>query len=91
MKTIVVLTLTLLALVAVGPAWAFQGELEAYWRSLKDVCDTGVTPEMTRRYQAAVKAADTAGYGGGRASNFWAPKNPETAYLDCFQAGGDLR
>ena len=91
MKTLAVLTLALLSLAGASHAWAFEAELDVYRRSLHQVCEIRVTPEMTRLYEAAVNAADTAGYGAGRGSNFWAPKSPEHAYFDCFQAGGEQR
>lgn len=69
-------------------ALPFRAELEAYWRALRRVCETGPTPELVSLYQAAVKAADDARYGGGRNSNFWSPKSPEQAWLDCFQTPG---
>lgn len=67
---------------------ALQAALQQYRRSLEKVCDTGVTPELVRLYEAAVKAADQAKYGRGRGSNFWGPKNPTHAWLDCIQADG---
>jgi hypothetical protein len=64
----------------------------AYWSALEKVCETGVTPELIQLYEATVKAVDAAGYGAGRGSNFWGPRDPELAWLNCFESpSGDYR
>jgi hypothetical protein len=51
-----------------------------------------VTPELIQLYEATVKAVDAAGYGAGRGSNFWGPRDPELAWLNCFESpSGDYR
>lgn len=81
--------LLMLALLApVATAEAFEAEVKRYLEAVLRVCQTGVTPELVQVYEQALKAADDAKYGGGRASNFWGPKDPERSYLDCVQAPG---
>lgn len=70
---------------------ALQAALQRYRQAIEKVCETGVTPEMVRLYEATVKAADEARYGRGRDSNFWGPKNPTHAWLDCVQADGSTQ
>lgn len=67
------------------------GEVWRYLQVLERVCETRVTPELVRLHQEAVKAFDTAKYGGGRDSNFFGVRTPEHAYVDCFQADGEVR
>lgn len=76
---------------AAQTAGALPAEVQRYLKALEQVCDTRVTPELVRLHQEAVRAADAAKYGGGRNSNFWGLRTPEHAWLDCFQADGDLR
>jgi hypothetical protein len=63
-------------------------ELGKYWDGLKRICVTGITPELTRLYNDAVRAMNTVGQGGGRSSNFAGVRTPEHAYGDCFQSPG---
>jgi hypothetical protein len=74
----------------VGPTMAFQAELQEYYESVKDICRTGVTLQMTAAWGRAQHALDAARYGGGRdGTNFAGIKNPENTWLDCFQSPGD--
>jgi hypothetical protein len=57
-----------------------------YREALRRVCHTGVTPEIRQRCDEAVRTAQNAQYGAGRQANFWGPRHPEAAYLDCFQS-----
>lgn len=82
------LLLTLALFAPVATARAFEAEVNRYLEAVSRVCHTGVTPELVRLYEQALKAADDAKYGGGRASNFWGPKDPERSYQDCVQAPG---
>lgn len=78
------------ALAATHTREAVPVEVQRYWKALERICETqGITPELVRAHQEAVKAVDVAQYGGGRRSNFWGVRTPEHAYLDCFQADGD--
>jgi hypothetical protein len=73
-----------------GPTMAFQFEVQAYYESMKDICRTGVTPEMTAAWTRARDALDAARYGGGRDGiNFAGIKSPADTWLDCFQSPGD--
>ena len=73
-----------------GPTVAFQAEVQRYYESMKDICRTGVTPQMTAAWGQAQQALDTARYGGGRdGNNFAGIKSPTDAWLDCFQSPGD--
>ncbi len=78
-----VLALSLLA--AAVPASAFEAELEAYRQTVRGICRTGVTAEITRLYGEAVKAVDLARAASRVPANFAGPRPPEVAYLDCFQ------
>jgi hypothetical protein len=78
--------LLLVLAAAAPPAAAFERELQRYYATLVDICRTGVTPEISRAYEAAASAVDRAGYGGGRGNNFFGVKTPEQAWLDCFQS-----
>jgi hypothetical protein len=71
-------------------ATSLEGATAQYRQSLRTICDTGVTAEIRRRYDEAVRAAEAARHGGGRQSNFWGPRHPEAAYNDCFQSPGFL-
>lgn len=82
------LALGLTLLGSAATATAYEAELRAYWQALASICMTGVTPDHVRLYEAVVKAVEAAEYGRGRTSNFWGPRSPELAYLDCFQAPG---
>ena len=74
----------------VGPTMAFQAELQRYYDSMRDICRTGVTSQMTAAWMQAVRAMDAARYGGGRdGNNFSGIKSPTDTWLDCFQAPGD--
>jgi hypothetical protein len=85
-----VCTLIVMLLAAAGPTMAYQTEVQRYYESMKDICRTGVTPEMTAAWSQARLALDTARYGGGRdGSNFAGIKSPTDAWLDCFQSPGD--
>jgi hypothetical protein len=71
-------------LAAVGRAYQeYQAGKE--W-NLESNCDQRrITPELLRRYEAAVKAMDEADYGYGRHSNFAAVQHPRTAYTECAE------
>jgi hypothetical protein len=74
----------------VGPTMAAQGEVQEYYESMKDICRTGVTPQMTAAWTRARDALDAARYGGGRdGNNFAGIKSPADMWLDCFQSPGD--
>jgi hypothetical protein len=73
----------------VGPTMAFQAELQRYYDSMRDICRTGVTSQMTAAWMQAVRAMDAARYGGGRDGNFAGIKSPTDTWLDCFQSPGD--
>lgn len=88
LRRVRVLSVAFTALLAAGPASAFEVELDRYWQALARVCETGVSADLIRLHQEAVSAIDAAAVGGGRASNFWNPRTPEHAYLDCVQAPG---
>jgi hypothetical protein len=72
-------------LIAGGPTMAFQVEVQRYYESTKDICRTGVTPEMTALWVQAVRAMDAA----RQANNFAGIKSPTDTWLDCFQSPGD--
>ncbi len=75
---------------SVGPTMAFQTEVQAYYESTKDICRTGVTPQITDAWTRAQAALDAARYGGGRDGvNFAGVKSPAETWLDCFQSPGD--
>jgi hypothetical protein len=82
-------TLGAFQLAAVSPTEAFQVELARYYDSVKHVCSTGVTPEMTSAYEAARQAMDRAGRAGALSGNFAGVKAPPEAWLDCVQSPGD--
>lgn len=81
--------LVMLGLLEVGPTLAQQTDVQQYYDSLRDVCQTGVTPAMTAAWVRARKALDAARYGGGRDSNFAGIKSPTESWLDCFQSPGE--
>jgi hypothetical protein len=74
-------------LASVGPTEAFQAELKRYYESTKDICRTGVTPEIVSAYEQARQAVDRAG--GLGANNFAGIKRPSEMLLDCYQSPGD--
>ncbi len=71
-----------------GPGLAFEAELQRYYRAIEQICQTGVTPEVTTLYEDARRAVDEARYGAGRDNNFWGVKTPERAHNECFQSPG---
>ena len=79
--------LGVLSLVFVGPTEAFQAELKRYYESTKDICRTGVTPEIVTAYEQARQAMDRAG--GLGTNNFAGIKRPTEMLLDCYQSPGD--
>jgi hypothetical protein len=81
--------LVALQLAGIGPAEALQAELTRYYDSVKHVCTTGVTPEMTAAYEVARQALERARQAGALAGNFAGVKAPPEAWLDCLQAPGD--
>ena len=77
-------------LAGAGPTIAFQTEIQRYYESMKDICRTGVTPQMTAAWGQASQAIEAARYGGGRdGNNFAGIKSPTDTWLDCFQSPGD--
>jgi hypothetical protein len=85
----VVAFLSLLGLVLVGPAEAFEAEIARYHAAVVDICRTGVTERIVVAYEQARRALAQARYGGGQGGNFWGLRSPEQFLLDCFQAPGD--
>ncbi len=85
MKAIVRWLLALSLLATAVPASAFEADLEAYRQALRGICRTGVTGEITRLYQEAVKAVDAARAARRVPTNFVGPRPPDLAYLDCLQ------
>ncbi len=69
-----------------SPARAFEAELEAYRQAVSRICETGVTPEVVRLYQAAVAAVQAARSGAQPPRNLADLRPPEIAYSDCVQA-----
>lgn len=86
---VVIGALATVLIAGVGPTMAFQAEVQRYYESMKDICRTGVTPEMTALWAQAVRAMDAARYGGGQDNNFAGVKSPTDSWLDCFQGPGD--
>jgi len=86
---VVIGALATVLIAGVGPTMAFQAEVHRYYESMKDICRTGVTPEMTALWAQAVRAMDAARYGGGQGNNFAGVKSPTDTWLDCFQGPGD--
>lgn len=92
-------TLLVLALLIGSPATGLLAATEAeralerktqeYRGALAWICHTGITPRIERLYEESVRAAEAAGYGGGRGGNFWGPRPPFHAYQDCLQGPGD--
>jgi hypothetical protein len=76
-------------LVAVGPTEAFQAELASYYESMKHICSTGVTPEITSAYERARRAVERARAAGALGGNFAGVKSPADTWLDCMQSPGD--
>jgi hypothetical protein len=67
-------------------AQKYQEYQESKEMNLEGNCDRRrITSELVRRYEAAVKAMDAAGYGYGRNSNFAAVQHPRTAYVECAE------
>ncbi len=63
----------------------------AYRRALAQVCQSrGVTPELVRQYEAALKELEASGEGFGRGSNFAGLRDPYRALKDCWQLPGPL-
>ena len=76
-------------LVVATPAVAMQAEIARYHHTVRDICQTGVTPAIAAAYEQARQAVERARYGGGQDSNFWGLRTPESFWLDCFQAPSD--
>jgi hypothetical protein len=70
---------------AVGSTTASPSEVQQYYEAVKDICRTGVTPEMTTAWIRARQALDAM----RDASNFAGIKSPTEMWLDCFQSPGD--
>ena len=85
----VVSVAALVAVTAVSAASAGEA-VDAYRRALTKVCQTQVTPELVRQYQAALKELEAASEGFGRGSNFAGLRDPYLAYNDCWQLPGVL-
>jgi hypothetical protein len=67
-------------------AQTYREYQESKEANLEGNCDQRrITSELVRRYEAAVKAMDAAGYGYGRNSNFAAVQHPRTAYVECAE------
>lgn len=82
-------TLIVIQLATAGPTEALQAELTRYYDSVKHVCTTGVTMEMTVAYEAARQALERARQAGALRGNFAGVKAPPEAWLDCWQSPGD--
>jgi hypothetical protein len=81
-----------LVLATPGQAQEFRSvELQRYYRSLDQICQTGITSEIVKRYEDALRAVEAAKYGGGRDNNFFGLSSPESLYNRCFQSPGNLR
>jgi hypothetical protein len=78
-------------LAAATPVAAAQDAVMAYQRAIAHVCEKKVTPEMVRLYQEALKEMEAARAGYGRDSNFFGLRDPERAYLDCWQGTGAVQ
>jgi hypothetical protein len=85
-----VVSVAALATVAAVSAASAGEAVDAYRRALTKVCQTQVTPELVRQYQAALKELEAAGEGFGRGSNFAGLRDPYLAYNDCWQLPGVL-
>jgi len=84
--------LWVVALAGPGHAQDFRSiELQRYYQAVDQICQTGITPELVKRYEAAVRAVEQARYGGGRDGNFFGVSSPESLYNRCFQSPGNLR
>jgi hypothetical protein len=81
--------LVLCLLAPAAPGLAFQAELARYYHAVRNICQTGITPDILTAYEQARRALERARYGGGRDSNFWGLKEPEGFWLDCLQSPGD--
>jgi len=86
----VLCALGVLQLAAVGPTEAQQSEVSRYYTSTRDICRTGVTPEIIAAYEKARQELDRSPTPGALgANNFAGMKAPEEMWLDCFQSPGD--
>lgn len=81
--------LGLLHLAVAGPGDAQQPEVERYYASTRDICRTGVTPEIEAAYAQAQEALERARAAGSLGGNFAGIKPPQHIWLDCFQSPGD--
>jgi len=81
----VVVASVAIVLGCVGPTIADQSAIQQYYESMKDICRTGVTPEMTALWLKARQAMEASREG----NNFAGIKNPTETWLDCFQSPGD--
>lgn len=59
-----------------------------YYEALAHICATGVTSEAVALYHAVDKLWDAQPTGGGRGSNFGGARDPQLAWLACFQSPG---
>ena len=76
-----------LAPAAPAPSVAgFEDSLARYRRAVAYVCWRGLTPELQRLWEDAVRALDAAQYGGGRGGDFAGVTRPEHAWADCGDA-----
>ncbi len=79
------------ALVVGAVSGASAGDaVDAYRRALAQVCQSRVTPELVRQYEAALKELEASGEGFGRGSNFAGLRDPYLALKDCWQLPGPL-
>jgi hypothetical protein len=69
----------------VGPTIAEQGAIQHYYESMKDICRTGVLPEMTALWLKARQEMEAS----RQSNNFAGLKRPTDTWLDCFQSPGD--
>lgn len=66
----------------------FLNDVRAYQEATARVCETGVTPEMTRLHGVAERGLADARYGGGVRSNFFGLQTPDELYRRCVQSPG---
>jgi hypothetical protein len=69
----------------VGPTIAEQGAIQHYYESMKDICRTGVLPELTALWLKAQQEMTAS----RQSNNFAGLKSPTDSWLDCFQSPGD--
>jgi hypothetical protein len=69
----------------VGPTIAQQSAIQHYYESMKDICRTGVLPEMTALWLKARQEMEAT----RERNNFAGLKSPTDTWLDCFQSPGD--